>query len=1012
MNIRKTLLVSLLAGIFFVCNAQETKYYTNSDVLFNQGKELFNQRKYAASFRNFEAFLSKTTRINAGQIQEAEFYMAANAYYLKQKDAEERMRLYLQNHPYTPFSDLSYFILGMLDCQSKNYQQASSNFDKVNENRLSRYEQVDYLFNKGFAYIQLKNYNEALRIFKQLRDMNTRYNLAATYYYAYSEYTLGNYAAALPEFLKIEENPEYQKIVPYYIVQIYYFQKNTEQLSTRAEKLLKDNPDNPGNAEIYRIIGEIAYLKKDYPRAISNLKQYEKMAVQTLRNDMYMLGLSLYNAGNYSESIQYLSKITTDKDELSENAYLHIGNSYIKTGDKANARMAYEAAISTNFNPGVREEALFNYALTSFESTTAFGESTRAFEQFLSEYPNSTHVDKAQNYLANAYFTSRSFETSLQSILKIRNPNQKVTEAKQYVLYQLGTEAFTRQDNEKAIDYFTRALQTLSTGKYSAECLYWRSEAYYRTGMVDKSISDLNAFFNNSNSRSSINLKIANYNMAYAYFSKKNYNEALNWYVKYIQLESNKNAATYADALNRMGDCNFAQRNFNGADNYYALAAAASPNTGDYALFQSAYVAGLQKNYNLKITRLENLLSKFPSSEYSDEALYEMARAYLMLENDAKALASFKKLVSTYPNTSSARKGALETGMIYFNDNNFDEAITAFKKVITDYPGSEESYTALESLEAVYVDKNDVASYLSYSKTLNMKISGNTAQREDSISYIAAEKQYMNARYDQAITGMRSYLNSYCPGGRFCTTAQYYLADSYYKINDMQNALTAYDALLNIKGNEYTQEAATRCAGITFDKKDYAASLNYFRKLEAVAQNTEKMNIARLGVLRCSYFLNDHQTTVKIAGDIIGDSRSDVAVKDEARFNRAKAYIALNQAASAIADLKLVSADTRTVTGAEANYLLANVYFEQNNLKAAENEVMAFTKKNTPHQFWLARSFVLLADIYIKQNNDFQAKQYLLSLQKNYTVADEIQQLIKDRLDAIAGRENNAVTNK
>lgn len=1012
MNMRKSLLMCLLAGIFLVSNAQETKFYTNSDVLFNQGKELFNQRKYAASFRNFEVFLSKTTKVNAGQIQEAEFYMAANAYYLKQKDAAERMRLYLHNHPYTPFSDLSYFILGMLDCQSKDYSGAITNFEKVNEKRLGRYEQVDYLFNKGFASIQLKKYNEALGIFKRLKEMNTRYNLAATYYYAYTEYTLGNYAAALPEFLKIEENTEYMDIVPYYIVQIYYYQKNVDQLGDRAEKLLKNNPDNPNNAEIYRIIGEIAYLKKDYPRAISNLKLYEKMATQTLRNDMYMLGLSLYNTGNYKESIQYLSKITTDKDELSENAYLHIGNSYIKIGDKTNARLAYETAISTNFNPGVREEAMFNYALTCFETTTAFGESTTAFERFLAEYPDSKYADKAQNYLANAYFTSKSYAISLQSIQKIRNPNAKVIEAKQYVLYQLGTEAFAQKENDQAIDCFTKALQALPSGRFAAECLYWRSEAYYRKGVVDKSISDLTAFFSNSYSRTSVNLKIANYNMAYAYFSKKNYNEALNWFGKYIQLENNKNAGTYADALNRMGDCNFAQRNFNGADSYYAQAAAASPNTGDYALFQSAYVAGLQKNYNLKITRLENLLSKFPSSEYSDEALYEMGRAYLMLDNDAKALAAFKKLVSTYPATASARKGALETGMIYFNDNNFDEAVTAYKKVIADYPGSEESYTALESLEAAYVEKNDVASYLSYAKTLNMKISGNSAQREDSISYIAAEKQYMNAKYAPAITGLRSYLNSYCPGGRFCTLAQYYLADSYYRSGDMQNAFVAYDALLNIKGNEYVEEAATRCAGIAFDRKDYAASLSYFRKLEAVAQSNEKINIARLGILRCSYFLNDHQTTVKIAGDIIGDVRSDVAVKAEARYNRAKAYIALNQSAAAIADLKSVSADTRTETGAEASYLLANVYFEQNNLKAAEDEVMAFVKKNTPHQFWLARSFVLLADIYIKQNNDFQAKQYLLSLQKNYTVADEIQQLIKDRLDAIAYRENNAVTNK
>jgi hypothetical protein len=54
---------------------------------------------------------------------------------------------------------------------------------------------------------------------------------------------------------------------------------------------------------------------------------------------------------------------------------------------------------------------------------------------------------------------------------------------------------------------------------------------------------------------------------------------------------------------------------------------------------------------------------------------------------------------------------------------------------------------------------------------------------------------------------------------------------------------------------------------------------------------------------------------------------------------------------------------------------------------------------------------VLLADIYIKQNNDFQAKQYLLSLQKNYKPADEIQTMITERLNAISEREKKIIIN-
>ena len=93
-----------------------------------------------------------------------------------------------------------------------------------------------------------------------------------------------------------------------------------------------------GNAEIYRIMGEIAYAEQDYARTVEMLKRYESMSAQVLRNDMYLLGLSYYQTGDYPDAITYLSKVTAKQDEMAENAYLHIGNSYVKLGDKANAR--------------------------------------------------------------------------------------------------------------------------------------------------------------------------------------------------------------------------------------------------------------------------------------------------------------------------------------------------------------------------------------------------------------------------------------------------------------------------------------------------------------------------------------------------------------------------------------------------------------------------------------------------------------------------------------------------
>ena len=1010
---RKNIIIGMLIWLFFLpITAQQTTIFTNPDLLFNQGKELFNQRKFAASYRSFETFLKSTDKMQAGQVQEAEYYMAANAYELRQTDAAKQLQSYLLKHPYTPFFDKTQLMLGMLEYENKKYAQALSYFNKVNDKRLGSRERIDFMFCKGYACLETKNYQQALVIFKELKSMKTRYDLSASYYYAYSEYTLGNHAAALPEFLKIEDNPKYKNIVPYYIIQIYYAQKEFDKLYERADLLLKNNPNNPNNGEIYRIMGEIAYSKKDYNKAIAYFSDYEKITPQVLRNDMYLFGLSYFQIKDYQNTIKYLSKTTTLKDEMTENAYLHLGISNIKINDKTNARLAFEAALQSNFNKTVREEALYNYALSTYETTSAFGESISAFEQLFKEFPNSKYIDTASEYLATVYMTSKNYEAAYQSIKNIKNPNAKLIETKEYLLYQIGTEAFTQNNFRKAIDYFSLSLQSSTIGKYSAESLFWRSESYFRIGENDKSITDLNAFFRNGNSRTSVNYRIANYSLAYAYFTKKNYPEALNWFVKYTDIEKNNLATTYSDALNRIGDCYFNNRNFSQAEAYYTKAATYSPNTGDYAIFQSAYVAGLQKNYSTKISRLESLISKYPNSEYIDDALYEIGRAYIMIDNDSRAISTFQKLVTLQPNSAMSRKASLEIGMIYFNQNNYDQAIDAYKKVISNYSGTEEAYTALESLESVYIEKNDVQAYLAYTKTLGMKLNNNTVNREDSISYIAAEKQYMNGNYKQAITGLKSYLNNYCTGGRYCTNAQYFVADSYYRTNDKANALTAYKALLQITGNQFIQEAATRCAEITYDNKDYTSSLQYFKQLQNLAQTTENKNVARLGILRCSYFLNDNDNTIAIANEILNDTRSSTELKAEARYNRAKAYIAQNNLPQAVPDLTSLAADTRIVNGAESKYLLAKVYFDQNKLSNAETEVLDFAKKNTPHQFWLARSFVLLSDIYIIQDNDFQAKQYLLSLQKNYKGTDEIQGMITERLEAINSRESQKVINR
>ena len=100
-------------------------------------------------------------------------------------------------------------------------------------------------------------------------------------------------------------------------------------------------------------------------------------------------------------------------------------------------------------------------------------------------------------------------------------------------------------------------------------------------------------------------------------------------------------------------------------------------------------------------------------------------------------------------------------------------------------------------------------------------------------------------------------------------------------------------------------------------------------------------------------------------------------------------------------DLHVLAKDTRTAYGAEAKYLLAQLYFDLNETTKAEKEVLDYIEVSTPHAYWLARSFVLLSGVYMKLGRNIDAKQYLLSLKQNYQADDDIANMIETRLNKL-----------
>lgn len=994
----KKIIVSLCIILSFqLLTAQISSSYISPDRLFHEAQSMFLDGNYAGCINKLSEYRSLFT--NPEFSQEIEYLYVACAYNQGRTDANLMLKEYLENYPDNIHKDQIYLMIGSSHFIEKDYEKAIYWMKKAEMDNLSVPEQEDLAYRMAYASMETNQDEEAERLFSLLKDNSSKYYNAATYYLGYLDYKEKNYSSALAAFEKLKNNPEFKESVLYYLTQIHFIQGRNTQAINEGEALLKTYPDSRNNTEIYRALGNAYYLEDNRNKAIEYLSKYAKQTKEPVRDDLYILGLCYYEAGNYSNAIEYLSKSIANNDEIGQNAYLYLGQAYLKTNDKKNAAMAFEAASRNDYDKQVKEVATYNYAMLVHESSvSAFGESVTILENFLNEFPESRYADKVNDCLIDVYLTTKNYDAALRSINKISHPGDKILEAKQKIYYHLGTVAYVNNNFGEAVDYFTKAL---NTGDYAvkekADSRYWRADSYYRLNNNIQAINDFKSYLQERISGDPRLPLTANYNLGYCYFKMKDYVSALHYFSSYINKEKDNTQTSLADAYNRLGDCYFNARRFNDAENAYAQASRLQPSAADYAMFQSGFVMGLQKNYKGKIEQMDNLIAKYPESSYITDAIYEKGRAYVMLENSASAVKTYEELLTKYPQSDNARKAGIQIGLLYFNDNKLAQAVDAYKSVINKYQGSEEARVAVQDLKSVYLEMNNIEAYAQYIKTLGGAAKFEVTE-QDSLTYLAAEKLFMKGNIQQAQTSLKNYLQSF-PQGAFRIKAHYYLAASYHDAKDYNNAQKEYQTVLDTGDNEFTEPSLLAQSGILYNNKEYTAALQLYQRLSSQTDKKDNKEIALLGIARCASQLNKSPDVINASTDLLKNPGISPEIAAEAAYLRAKAYLAIKEGAKAAADLKTVAKDTRTVFGAEGKYLLAQYYYESKQPDKAEAEITDYIKQGTPHAYWLARSFILLSDIYTDKGDKFQAQQYLESLQHNYKGEnDDIESMIHERL--------------
>jgi len=1000
----KTVIIALVCLVFLLPNAlysQKPMVHDQPGSDFRLAIELYERSQYSAARQMFENVLERIPEKNDPMRINAQLHIALCAAQLFNPDAEQKLKAFMEEHPTHIQQNLVKFQTGNVIYRAGRFQEAAQWFAQVRVQDLNIYLQNEYFFKRGHSLFMINDFPLARQMFMNIGNPYSPYFPPATYYLGHIAFVEGSLTSALASFQSLEHDPTFGSIVPYYIVNIFYLQSDFGQVIDYGVPLLeRASPERV--PEIQRLLGEAWFRQGQYDRALPYLQAFmSSRQSNASRDDHYLLAFTHFRLNQFREAITNFEKVTGGDDPLSQNAHFHLASAYIQVNQYHQARIAFRAALENNHDPAITQDAIFYYAKLSYQlNMDQFNEAIEYFQRYISEFPQSIRANEATGFLVDIFLSTRNFREALSSLERIPINNPRLRSAYQRVAYNRGVELFNNNNFEDAIMHFMLSRRFPDNRSFTALSLYWQGQAEYRRQNYQQAIDVLQQFIT---SPGAINLNIfhqAHYTLGYSHFNISNYTEAIAAFRRFISARGQQ-PRLVNDALLRIADSYFMNRLFAQAIEFYNRAINQNVIDREYALFQIGMANGAMGRHSEKISQLQNLITTNATGNFVDEALYEIGNSWLLLANNPNALESFSRLIAQHPNSANVKSAMLKSGLIHFNDNRNDQALAMFREVINRYPGTIQAQEALAAMRNIHVEQGRVDDFIQFSQGLGF--ANITVAQQDSLTYMAAETQFMRGDCINASISFTNYLSRF-PQGIFANNANFYLAECFFRANELQQALTNYQLVINRARSGFTENAMQRAAIIEERLGNHASSLDLFRRLENVAESPAIRIEAQIGQARTLYQLQRFRESIVAANAITANQRASIEHQQQAHLLAGKSAMSLSQPIAARTSFRSAMNLTNNALAAEAMYNLALIEYNARNFQQAETMIFEFVSRMSAQEYWLAKTFILLADTYLAMGNIFQAKHTLQSIIDNYQ-GSELRELAVQKLNAIVEAE-------
>src|SRR5690606_30642329 len=345
------------------------------------------------------------------------------------------------------------------------------------------------------------------------------------------------------------------------------------------------------------------------------------------------------------------------------------------------------------------------------------------------------------------------------------------------------------------------------------------------------------------------------------------------------------------------------------------------------------------------------------------------------------AIDGLTQLIQGSPQSKFVPYAYMRRASSYYNLRQYDKTIADYGTVVTRYsthPLAQDALLPLQEALSQAGRSGEFDRYMAQFRRANPENKG----LED-IEFETAKNAFFDQQYPTAAVTLSNFINNYPQSARI-QEARYYVAESYYRMEDFSRALPLYELLAGDRNFNLASRVASRPADIHFRLGNYESAVRYYHQLERLASNKVEQYNAWAGLMDSFFQLTRYDSSDVYARTILERGALNAGGQNKASLYLGKTAYLRGDLETAKDEFLNTLNTAQDEYGAEAKYLLAEIQYKQKAYKQSYETLLGLSEDFSAYDEWVGKAFLLMADNFIAMNEIFQARATLQSLVDNF----------------------------